>query len=60
MKVTSVQFFIPNFNLSSCKLDNLKCYIESLYIDTKFKENKITILSQLLVKNLKCFLSFLQ
>ena len=32
-KVTSVQFFIPGFNLLSWQLDNLrlKCYIESFY-----------------------------
>ena len=39
-KVTSVPFFIPNFNLLSCELDNftfIKCYIESFYIDIKAK-----------------------
>ena len=33
----------------------LKCCIESLYIDIILKRNKITILSQFLVKNLKLF-----
>ena len=32
-KVTSVPFFIPDFNLSSCELDNLKYYMESFYIN---------------------------
>ena len=35
-KVTSVPFFIPDFNLLNCKLDNftiLNCFIESFYTD---------------------------
>ena len=41
-KVTSVPFFIPDFNLLGCKLDNLhlKCYNESFYIGLKLKQNK--------------------
>ena len=59
LKVTSVPFFIPDFNSLSCKLDNLhlKCYNESFYIKAK---NKITILLQFLVKKLKQFLLLLQ
>ena len=50
-KVTSVSFFIPYFNLS----ENLtfKVLYQSFYIDIILKQNKITILSQFLVKNLK-------
>ena len=36
LKVTSVPFFIPDFNLLSCELC-LKCYIESFYIDIILK-----------------------
>ena len=45
-KVTSVPFFIANFNLLSCGLDNftLKCYVESFYISILLKRNKIIIL----------------
>ena len=43
-KVTSVPILIPDFNSLSCELDNftfnLKCYIESFYIDI-LKQNKI-------------------
>ena len=61
-KVTSVSFFIPDFNLLNCELDNLRltCYIESFYIGIILKQNKVTILSQFFVKNLKWFLSLLQ
>ena len=46
-KVTSVPFFISDFNLLSCELDNLhlKFYIESFYIDIILKLKKFTILS---------------
>ena len=62
MKVTSVPFFGADFNLLSCKLDNFmfKYYIESFYIDIMLKQNKIIILSQFIVKNLKWFVFFLQ
>ena len=48
-KVASVPFWIPDFNLISCELENLpvKSYIESFYVDFILKQNKITILSQL-------------
>ena len=36
LNVTSVPFFIPDFNLLSCELC-LKCYIESFYIDIILK-----------------------
>ena len=38
-KVTSVPFFIPDFHLVSCELDNFtfKCYIESFYTDIILK-----------------------
>ena len=58
-KVTSVSFVIPNFFFfKSCKLNNFrfKCYIESFYIEIILKPNKITILSQFFLKNLKKFL----
>ena len=40
-KVTSVPFFIHNFNLISCELDNfsLKSYVVSFYIKGKNKTN---------------------
>ena len=55
---TSVQFFISDFSLLSCELDNftVKCYTESLYIEIIeiiLKQNKFAILSQSLVKDLK-------
>ena len=41
-KVTSVPFFIPDFNLLICELDNFpfnrsKCYIKSFYIKAKLQ-----------------------
>ena len=39
---------------------NLKCYIGSFYIGTKLKQNKIMILSQFIMKNLKWFILVLQ
>ena len=47
------------FNLLSCEL-YLKCYIELIFIEIILKQNKNTILSQLLLKNLKLFLLILQ
>ena len=57
-KVTSVPFLIPDFNLLSCELKNFtfKVLIESFYIYIILKQNKITIISQFLVKNQKWFL----
>ena len=45
-KVTSVPFFIPDFNLLSCELDNLtfKMLYESFYTNIMSKQNKIIIL----------------
>ena len=45
-KVTWVLLFVLDFNLLSCKLDNLK-------FETILKQNKFTILSWFLVENLK-------
>ena len=60
-KVTLVVYFIANFNLLSCELDNFtfKLYIESFYINNILKQKKLTILPQFLVKNLKWFLPLL-
>ena len=57
-KAISVPYFIPNFNLSNWELENitLHCYIASFYIDIILKQDKITILSHFLVKNIKWFL----
>ena len=51
LKVNSVVFLIPDFNLLSCELDNvhLNCCIV-FYIAIIIKQNKFTILSQFLVK----------
>ena len=45
-KVTSVTFFVADFNLLSCELNNLHltCYIESFYINILLKRNKIIII----------------
>ena len=45
-KATLVSFFIPDFNLFSCQLDNVtfKYYIESFFFYIILKENKFTIL----------------
>ena len=61
-QVASVAFFIADFNLLSCQLDNLHlhCYTESFNIDIKLKQNKFTILSQFPVKNPKWFFLLLQ
>ena len=42
-KVTSVSFFIPDFDLITCKLNTLrsKCYIKSCYTDIMLKQNII-------------------
>ena len=42
-KVASVPFFIPDFNLLSCELENFthKVYIESFYIDITLEQTKI-------------------
>ena len=61
-KVTSAPVFIPGLNLLRFKLNNftfIVLYTESFYIDIILKQNKTTILSQLLVKNLKWFLLLL-
>ena len=52
-KITLVRFFISDINLLRCEFDNFKGNIESFYIDIILKQNKITILSQFLKKNLK-------
>ena len=59
---TSVQFFIPDFNLLSCEIDNftLKYYIESFCTDIILKQNKFKMLSPFLVRNVKRFLLLLQ
>ena len=46
LKVTSVLFFIPDFNLLSGELNHFtcKCYIKSFYINIILKQNKITII----------------
>ena len=61
-KNTSVQFFIPDFNLLSCEIDNftLKYYIESFCTDIILKQNKFKMLSPFLVRNVKRFLLLLQ
>ena len=61
-KVTSVPFFIPGFNSLSCELVNLylKYHIESFENNIILKQNRFTILSQFLEKNLNWFLSVLQ
>ena len=43
-KVTSVPFFVPDFNLLCCELDNfnLKCYTE-LFSTIILKQNKFTL-----------------
>ena len=44
-KVTSVPFFIPDFNLLGyLTILYLKCYIDSIYINIILKQNKIIIL----------------
>ena len=65
--LTKVLFFILDFNSLSCELDKvlkfklrLKCYIESFHIDIILKQNKMTMLIQVLLKNLKRFLWVLQ
>ena len=50
-KITSVPFFTPDFNLLSCELDNFT-FKELFYIDIILKQNKFTLLSLLLLKNL--------
>ena len=47
--------FIPYFSSIYRELDNfcLKCYIESFDIDIILKQNKITVLSQILAKKSK-------
>ena len=60
-KVSSVPSFIPDFYLLSCELEilHLKCYTEyKCYTDTILKQNKFTVLTHFLVKNLKCFFFF--
>ena len=56
-KVISLPFFIPNFNLLSCKLGNLQCVISVVlchfYIDIILKQNKYALLSRLFVENPK-------
>ena len=60
-KVTSVPCFIPDFNLSSFELDNFAFKVLCLMLSHLIlKKDKITILSQPLVKNLKWFLLLLQ
>ena len=49
-KNTSVQFFIPHFNLLRCELDNftfklLHRVILYFYIDNTLKQNKFTVVS---------------
>ena len=53
-KVASVPFFIADFNLLSCKLDNFTFNV--LYWVIFILKNKIRILLQSFVKNLKLFL----
>ena len=54
-KVTLVPFFIRDFNLLSCELDEF-----TFKVSHYAKQNKFTILSQFFVRNLKWFLSILQ
>ena len=55
-KVYSVPFFIQDFNLLSCELDNLqlKCYIESFYIDIILSKTKLQCVNNSLWK-INCF-----
>ena len=57
-KITSIPFFISNFNLLIYELDHFT--FESFFIGIILKQNKITILSRFPVKNLKWFLLVLQ
>ena len=62
-KVTAIPFIIPDFNLLGYELGNITFKVfhtESFYIDIILKQDKITILSQFLVKYLQRFLSLLQ
>ena len=54
--------FIADFHLLSCELDNVtfKVLIYPFYTNIMLKQNKILILSRLLFKNLKYFLSLLE
>ena len=52
-------FLIIDFNLLSCELQNflrLMWYLDSFYKEIILKQNKIIILSQFPMKNLKWFL----
>ena len=44
-KVTSVSFLTPDFHLLSCQLTiwQLKCYIESFFIEMKWNYNTLTV-----------------
>ena len=62
-KVASVPFFIPDFNLLSCKLDNftfLSVILSHFILILYLKKNKIIILSQFILKNLEWFLFLFQ
>ena len=52
-KVASVPVFIPDFNLLGCELDSFMIKLLYRVICITLKQNKITILSQVLLKNLK-------
>ena len=59
-KVNSVHFLfqISIYEVANQTILRLKCCVESFDIDIILKQNKITTLSQFLVKNLKCFFCF--
>ena len=51
-------FLILTCEVLNWAIFNLKCYIESFYIDIILKQNKFTILPLFLVKILKGFFYF--
>ena len=59
-KVTLVPFFVSNFSLLNCELDNFKfkCYIELFCADIILRGNNITILKVPCEKSkMTCFIS---